>query len=643
MAQEQETHTIAIGNTIKWETDDIPNDFNVIEVYHENARCSHKCLQSLCRIIRTVIPILHPFGTLKRWWNLLIVSMLIYSCIEIPITMNSQIHVHSSVCTLSMVTLAIDIFLFIDIILTFRTAPFFKYDQLKLEHNVIKIAQRYLYGWFLLDVATTIPWQLFLKNIIVLSAFRSLKLIRLFKTIPQLTTRKSINGKTTSLFLKIFRLVATILLIIHYTSCIWWYVGENINPSWMDKETVRDLCNFEKYTYSLYFATTLKFVKATNVFEQWITILHTLLGTAILSYFIGTLSSMISQGNRENHEREIIIQEAQYFCDRNELPKKMTRAILSHVKYHCKYNTIFDENRVLNIIPTHLANEVSKQIAKKIIDAIVVDEKPLFEDLDEHVRGLMGLKIKAISCNTDHSVFKPGDIANKVYIQRTGESTLENHQHNEIHQFKRGDVCGESAIIDHQSKRTSKLKCATWSEFYVLHVEDILEILKNEYPENWQQKLEQIKNRLHSIDKHPENAYVQAEQKSNDMKYNNGEENIAKPKMEVQKQHSKQNKQRRLSVTTLQNNVPTRMRSKSAKRDEEIKTWNQTKLTEHIAEDYDNDTLSELDENDETHWMEKNKKWKHKYKSVSAIFSNEHEKSNHIEPIDDDGTITFHI
>jgi len=50
-------------------------------------------------------------------------------------------------------------------------------------------------------------------------------------------------------------------------------------------------------------------------------------------------------------------------------------------------------------------------------------------------------------------------------------------------QLKRGDVIGERAIIS--PKRKNTVICSTFSEFYILSVQDIITILQTEYPTTW--------------------------------------------------------------------------------------------------------------------------------------------------------------
>ncbi len=52
--------------------------------------------------------------------------------------------------------------------------------------------------------------------------------------------------------------------------------------------------------------------------------------------------------------------------------------------------------------------------------------------------------------------------------------------------LKRGDVIGETSMFSPNRKYTvQSLQCITFSEFYVLSVQDIVAILQTEYPTTW--------------------------------------------------------------------------------------------------------------------------------------------------------------
>ena len=159
------------------------------------------------------------------------------------------------------------------------------------------------------------------------------------------------------------------------------------------------------------------------------------------------------------------MEEAQHFCDKKKLPQEMARAVLTHTRYHCNYNCIFDEQSVLNNLPPYLQMDINLHISK----TIMLNKIDFFSEriLDQQVRGSIAIKMRSISCNNGYKLFRKGDLAKEIYIQRTGKSMLlttskKTGRKRRI-QLERGDICGEYSLI--LKKRTSTVICATWCEF----------------------------------------------------------------------------------------------------------------------------------------------------------------------------------
>ena len=77
---------------------------------------------------------------------------------------------------------------------------------------------------------------------------------------------------------------------------------------------------------------------------------------------------------------------------------------------------------------------------------------------------------------------KTDELSHEVFIQRTGRSILHIQPHKIDHKtriLERGDVCGEYAILS--GKHRDTVKCLTWSEFYVLDINDLIAVLRENY------------------------------------------------------------------------------------------------------------------------------------------------------------------
>eukprot|EP01084_Bolivina_argentea_P255388 429532_1 len=477
----------------------------------ENLNTFQKYFCILCRLSKNLI--LHPVGPFRCIWDMFVMILLIYTSIEIPFTMSfgqSNTTLYISVC--------VDLLLFIDIFLNFHTAYFDKYDSLRLVTNKKYICKKYFRTWFLIDFITCIPFELFIRGnnvdeydstegpeasraftyIKILRVFRLLRIIKILRFLKMLRIfdafMKQFVLREVIVFMKLFKIICGMLMFAHFAACLWWFVGSKTSPSWIDKKSIDDNINLRthaitltKYSYAWYWAVVTLFttgygdVVATNTLEQWVCSISILIGTCFFAYFVGTLTVLITEGDKIKSFESDKLEEAQSFCEKKKLPKELTRAILTHVRYHCQYNYVFNSNDLIKSLPPYLQTDIHKYLSRVILSQI-----DIFKNLNKSILGQIALKMRSISCNEDYELFKLGDKAQGIYIQRTGVATMRFYGENnnkKIIKLKRGHVFGEYAFIS--PKRKISVECNTWSEFYILQINDILNILKHEYPSTW--------------------------------------------------------------------------------------------------------------------------------------------------------------
>jgi len=117
------------------------------------------------------------------------------------------------------------------------------------------------------------------------------------------------------------------------------------------------------------------------------------------------------------------------------------------------------------MLPCFLRREISESIGSKYLS-----ELDLFQGLPSEIVGLIALSMQSISCNRGKSLFRRGDIAKHLYIQRTGVAFLE-YLDGTHRVLRRGDVVGERALIS--GRRRYSVTTSGWTEFFALNVDDI--------------------------------------------------------------------------------------------------------------------------------------------------------------------------
>ena len=113
---------------------------------HGGKKLNDKCYDCVCAMthvynILWFIPILNPVGSFRNGWNVIVSTILLYTCIEIPFTLAFDITLSLDHWT-GVFAFCSDLFLLSDIIINFRTSYFDNYDSLRLVTDPQKIAKR---------------------------------------------------------------------------------------------------------------------------------------------------------------------------------------------------------------------------------------------------------------------------------------------------------------------------------------------------------------------------------------------------------------------------------------------------------------------------------------------------------------------
>ena len=133
-----------------------------------------------------------------------------------------------------------------------------------------EIARRYLKGFFLIDLVSSIPFNLFWSGSSANKLLRILKiprLIRMFKLAKVLRLKNLYKGTKLSYFLKInggvlkiMSLVFFTALILHFAACVLSAISlfddYNYKITWIARGNFQDLSDPNIYLTAYYFALT---------------------------------------------------------------------------------------------------------------------------------------------------------------------------------------------------------------------------------------------------------------------------------------------------------------------------------------------------------------------------------------------------
>ena len=134
----------------------------------------------------------------------------------------------------------------VDLVLNFRTA-YQEDDRWIVSRS--RIATHYLRGWFWIDMPASIPVELIelaaQADNDTLSLLRFLRMFRLLRMLKMLKVVVLVNKITTWIedrygvnlqFLRILRMVLSLMYLTHLLGCVWYTVGVASHESWGHQE-----------------------------------------------------------------------------------------------------------------------------------------------------------------------------------------------------------------------------------------------------------------------------------------------------------------------------------------------------------------------------------------------------------------------
>ena len=160
----------------------------------------------------------------KNNWDLLIIFLALYNAILLPLEFAFSPDFLESIYYV-VLEYIFDFLFFMDIVVTFWTTYVNKKTGMEI-HNKCRIAIQYVFfGRFIIDVAATIPFELFINmfvsnlsgNFKLLGLLKLIRLLRLGRIVTFLKVKSSFKST-----FKILQLLFLLLMLVHWTACIWY-------------------------------------------------------------------------------------------------------------------------------------------------------------------------------------------------------------------------------------------------------------------------------------------------------------------------------------------------------------------------------------------------------------------------------------
>ncbi|CAE7902747.1 HCN4 [Symbiodinium microadriaticum] len=259
---------------------------------------------------------LHPSGTFRSCWNLLVAAGVMFDLVVTPLLVFSL----PSWLSRYPVSLVVHLFWSVDFVLTFLTG-YYQKGFLIMER--CKVARNYAQSWMLFDlVLILIDWIVDILDLLtadspssVSRSVRMLRLLRLVRVMRAIKLRRGftamqdvIHSQSASLYLNFMVSLGQLLMLVHWVACGWFGVTWLHTENWVASSDLRFRDSFFQYLTCVLWAFCQLGVgespwQPTNTTEMMLNSVIAFTALITAAMLISTMGGLIA-GLRKLHEDE---------------------------------------------------------------------------------------------------------------------------------------------------------------------------------------------------------------------------------------------------------------------------------------------------------------------------------------------------
>ena len=439
--------------------------------------------------------IILPDNPYKKIWDLLIAILILYSAIITPYEIAFSDNNKSS-----WFEILIDIFLAIDIVLTFFSAYTDEEENLVKNHK--KIIKKYLKSWFIIDIISVLPLNNLFKNGKYSGLTKISKLPKLYRLIKltkllrmtKMSSKGNLN-RVTKFFMeklkinanveRLFFFVLTFLLMNHLCACFWYFMAkiEDFSPdSWVVRLGYMDNSNLELYIISFYWTlttvTTVGYgdITAGTTIERIYNLFIMSFGVLLYSFAIGSLSSIVSTLDQKSEEMNQKLQILSSIKKEFNLEQGIYDKVRKVIKYDLSRNQK-DKMVFLQELPNKLRIELSQIMHDKVIQNFY-----FFRDQPSDFFAYVAPLLKPVKFSKNDYLYKCQDMIDEMYFVAKGTVIFcldKRYGEKEIREIKKNNNFGEIEMcLNEKLSFNIKIKSRN-CELFVLKKNDFLRLSVN--------------------------------------------------------------------------------------------------------------------------------------------------------------------
>ncbi|KAH7300928.1 hypothetical protein KP509_23G003900 [Ceratopteris richardii] len=330
--------------------------------------------------------IISPYDHRYRFWQNALVVLVIYSAWVAPFELA---FLRDLPLQFFIVDYIVDALFAADIIMTFFVAYVDTKTGLLVDRK-FQIALRYASTWLVLDIASTIPFQLFSVFTngepgkgLTYGLLNMLRLWRL-KRVSSFFARLEKNARLSYFFVRCLKLLCVTLLVVHSVGCFYYLLAErHSDPSrtWIGAviPDFKSLSIWTRYICAMYWSiatlTTVGYgnLHAQNSSEMAFETYYNLLNLGLYAYIIGNMTNLIVHKSERTQKFRDIVQAVSSFALRNHLPRSLHEQIMGYFKL--KFHTEkLQHEETMSILPKAVRSKVAQHLFQETVDKVYLFE-----------------------------------------------------------------------------------------------------------------------------------------------------------------------------------------------------------------------------------------------------------------------------
>ncbi|KAF6155523.1 hypothetical protein GIB67_017878 [Kingdonia uniflora] len=438
--------------------------------------------------------IIIPMDSRYRCWETLMALLVIYSAWVYPFEI--AFIKSSRGGDLYIADTVVDLFFTIDIILTFFVAYIDRKTQL-LVRDPKKIAKRYLWTWFIMDLASTIPFEalgyLFTGNKKVEIPYCFLDLLRFWRLrkVKNLFTRIEKDIRFNYFWIRCARLLLVTLFSVHCSGCLYYMLADlypREGKTWIGSVTpnFREASLWNRYISAMYWSistmTTVGYgdLHAVNTREMIFNIFYMLFNLGLTAYLIGNMTNLVVEGTHRTMAFRNSIQAASNFVYRNQLPPRFEGQILAYMCLRFRAETL-NQQQLLEQLPKSISKSICQYLFLPTVEKVY-----LFNHVSSEILLLLISNMKAEYFPPREDVIMQNEAPGDVYIVVSGEVDIINSEMQKeqtLGTLVVGDIFGEvGALCCRPQNFTYRTKIL--SQLLKLKTSDLIKAMQTKQEDN---------------------------------------------------------------------------------------------------------------------------------------------------------------